>query len=134
MLDAGIIKTIDEPEWIDLMVMQDKKISEIWICIDLRKLNEESLHDPFSTPFTNEVLEGVGGQEIYSFMDGFLEYHQIRIVKEDRHKTTFMTEWGCFQYTLILFDLKNALAIFSRLVVLAFKDFIHKLLAVYMDD
>ena len=32
------------------------------------------------------------------------------------------------------FGLKNAPAIFSRIVVAAFKDFIQKFLAVYMDD
>ena len=57
--------------------------------------------DPFSTPFTDEVLEGVGGHEMYSFIDGFYGYRQIRIMKEDRHRTTFVTEWGCFQYTLV---------------------------------
>jgi hypothetical protein len=38
------------------------------------------MHDPFPTPFTDEVLENVGGQEAYSFTDGFLGYHHIRIV------------------------------------------------------
>ena len=116
------------------MVVQDKKTSEIEICVDIRKLNDASLHDPFSTPFTNEVLEGVGGKEIYSFTDGFSCYRHIQITKEDRHKTTFMTEWGCFQYTVMSFGLMNAPTIFSRLVVAAFKDFIHKFLALYMDD
>ena len=78
------------------MVVQDKKTSEIRICVNLKMLNDACMHDPFSTSFTNEFLEGVGGQEIYSFIDGFSGYHHIKIVKEDRHKTTFVTEWGCF--------------------------------------
>ena len=65
------------------------------------------MHDPFPTPFTDEVLEGVGGQEMYSSTDGFFGYHHIRIAKEDRHKTTFVIEWGCFQYTVMPFGLKN---------------------------
>ena len=32
------------------------------------------------------------------------------------------------------FGLKNGLAIFSRIVVAGFKDFIHKFLEVYFDD
>jgi hypothetical protein len=32
------------------------------------------------------------------------------------------------------FALKNALAIFSRVVIIAFKEFIHQFLEVYMDD
>jgi len=52
----------------------------IRIYIDLRKLNVACMHDPFPTPFTYEVLKNVGEQESYSFIDGFLGYHHIRIV------------------------------------------------------
>ena len=100
----------------------------------MRKLNDAFLHDPFPTPFTYEVLDNVGGQEVYSFTDGFSGYHQIRIAPEDRHKTTFATEMGSFQYTIIPFGLKNAPAMFSRVVISAFKEFIHKFLEVYFDD
>jgi hypothetical protein len=62
------------------MVVQDKKTGGIRICVDLRKLNDVCLHDPFPTPFIDEVLENVGGQETYSFTDGFSGYHQIKIV------------------------------------------------------
>ena len=41
------------------MVVQEKKIGEVWICVDLGKLNDVCLHDPFLTPFNDEVLEGV---------------------------------------------------------------------------
>jgi len=60
------------------------------------KLNDACIHDPFLTPFTDEVLDNVGGKEAYSFTDGFSRYHQIKIAPEDRRKTTFMTEWDCF--------------------------------------
>ena len=71
---------------------------------------------------------------MYSFNDGFSGYHQIRIAPEDRHKTTFATEMGSFQYIVMPFGLKNAPAMFSRVVISAFKEFIHKFLEVYFDD
>ena len=92
------------------------------------------MHDPFLTPFTDEVLENVGGQEAYSFTDGFSGYHHIKIASEDRDKTNFAMEWGCFQYTIIPFELKNAPMIFSRAVIAAFKEFIHKFLEDYFYD
>ena len=49
-------------------------------------------------------------------------------------KTTFVSEWVCFQYIVMPFGLKNAPAIFSRIVVAAFKEYIHKFLEVYLDD
>ena len=72
MLDAGIIEPVEESEWINPMVVQDKKTGEVRIYVDLRELNDAYMHDPFPTPFTDEVLEGVGRQEMYSFTDGFL--------------------------------------------------------------
>jgi hypothetical protein len=134
MLEARIIESVEESEWISPIIVQDKNTSENSICVDLRKMNDACLHDPFPTPFTYEVLDNIGGQEVYSFIDGFSGYHQFHIAKEDHHKTTFSIEWGSYQYTLMPFGLKNALAIFSRVVVEAFKEFLHKFLEAYFDD
>jgi len=116
------------------MVAQDKKIGGINIFVDLRKMKDACLHDPFPTSFIDEVLENVGGKEDYYFIDGFLGYHKIKIVQEDRYKTTFATEWGSYQYIVIPFGLKNAPTIFSRAVVTTFKELIHKFLEVYLHD
>jgi len=61
MIEVGIIDPITEWEWIIPMVVQDNKTRGIIICVDLRNLNDAYLHEPFSTPFTDEVLENVGG-------------------------------------------------------------------------
>jgi len=79
-------------------------------------------------------MDNVGGQEAYSFTNRFLGYHQINSTPEDRSKITFMTEWGCFQYTVIPFVLKNVTVIFSCIVITKFKDIIHKFLEVHFDD
>ena len=135
MLDVGIIELVEESEWIIPIVIQDKKTTgEARICVNMRKMNDACLHDPFPIPFTDEVLERVGGREMYSFTDGFSGYHQVKIAKEDQHKMTFVTEWGCYQYTVMPFGPKNAPAIFSRIVVSVFKYFIHKFIEVYFDD
>ena len=106
------------------MVVQDKKTGEIRICVDLRKLNDACMHDPFPTSFMDEVLKGVGVQQMYSFKNGFSCYHQTQIAKEDHHKTTFVIEWGCFQYTVMTFGINNLHVVFSHVIVIAFKDFI----------
>lgn len=135
MLTAGIIEPVEESDWVSPMVVQEKtQKREIRICVDLRKLNDTYVHDPFPTQFTDEVLENVGGKEAYSFTDGFSAYHQIKIVPGDRSKTTFTTKWGFLQYTIMPFGLKNTSAIFSSIVVVAFKEYIHKFLEVYLDD
>ena len=89
MLEAGIIKPVEESEWVSPMVVCENKKGGIRICVDLSKLNDACLHDPFPTPFTDEVLENVGGQEAYSFTVRFSGYHQIKISPKYWYKTTF---------------------------------------------
>ena len=63
MLTTCIIEPVEESEWASPMVVQDEKTKgEIKVCLDLRKLNDASIHDPFPTPFTYKVLDNVGGQ------------------------------------------------------------------------
>ena len=61
MLDDRIIEAVEKWKWISPMVVQDKKTGEVRICVDLRKLNDSYMHDPFPTPFIDKVIEGVGG-------------------------------------------------------------------------
>lgn len=134
MLEDEIIEPMEGSEWISPVVVQNKKTWEIKICVDIRKLNDAFVCHLFPTPFTNEVIDNVGGQATYSFTDGFPGYHQNWIVREYHKKTIFVTEWGYFQCTVMPFGLKNAFAIFSIIVVATFKEIIHKFLEVYLDD
>lgn len=76
ILVAGIIKHVEESEWVSPMILQEKKTKgEIRIFVELRNINDEFVHDPFPTPFIDEVLDNVGGHTAYSFTDGFSVYH-----------------------------------------------------------
>ena len=66
-------------------------------------------------------------------MDGFSGYNQVPIAKEDQKKTTFVCEFDSFAYRVMPFGLKNAPAVFSRIVVKTFQEYI-KTMAVYFDD
>ena len=62
MLAAGIISPIEESDWVSPMVLQEnKQKNEIRICVDLRKLKDACVNDPFPASFTDEVLDNVGG-------------------------------------------------------------------------
>ena len=57
ILEVGVMEPVEESQGIIPTVVHDKKTSgEVRICVDLKKLNDACLHDPFLTPFTDEVL------------------------------------------------------------------------------
>ena len=45
------------------------------------------------------IAKGVPGNVYKSTLDCVDGYHGIALAKEDRHKTTFATQWGKFRYT-----------------------------------
>ncbi len=69
-----------------------KKNGKLKICVDFKKLNKTTEKNPYLLPFLYEVPNIVTWYETYSFLDGFLRYHQISIAPEDRYKTTFVTD------------------------------------------
>ncbi len=103
MLTAGFIESIEEITWLSPIVLVPKKNGKLIICIDFRKLNEPTKKDPYPLPFIDEVLNTITGYEAYSFLDGYLGYHQISIAIEDRYKTAFVTNWGVFIWKVMLF-------------------------------
>lgn len=80
MLEAGIIELVEEFHWVSPMVVHEKKHKgEIRICVDLKKLNDPCIHDPFSTPFIDEVLDNVGGQKYIHSLKGSLDSIRLRL-------------------------------------------------------
>jgi hypothetical protein len=70
---------------------------------------------------------------LMSFMDGFSRYNQILMAPKDMLKTTFVTEWGIYCYTIMPFGLKNVGATYQRMGTALLHDMMHKE-EVYIDD
>ena len=109
LLKAGFIAEVESSDdWLFPIVVVPKKNGKLRICVDFRKLNEQTIKDPFPLPFTNTMLDQVAGYEMYSFLDGYGGYNQISLAEEDREKTAFITEWGAFVFLVMPFGLCNA--------------------------
>lgn len=69
-----------------------------------------------------------------SFIDAYSGYNQILMHLEDQEKTTFIIGRGIYCYKVMPLGLKNAGAIYQRLVNKMFADFIGDTMKVYIDD
>ncbi|KAG8490080.1 hypothetical protein CXB51_015364 [Gossypium anomalum] len=104
------------------------------MCVDYRDLNKASPKDNFPLPHIDTLVDNTAGYSLFSFMDGFSGYNQIKMHSEDMEKTTFITLWGTFCYKVMPFGLKNAGATYQRAMVTLFHDMMHKEIEVYVDD
>ena len=74
------------------------------------------------------------GHAMFSFMNGYSGYNQIKLAARDQSKTSFTTPWGTFCYTVMPFGLKNAGATYQRAMAAIFHDQMHKTMDAYVDD
>jgi len=72
------------------------------------------------------LIDSTTGNAMFSFMDRFNEYNQIRMAPKDVKKTTFRMPIGNFYYTVMPFGLKNAGATYHRTVIAIFHDMMHQ--------
>ena len=113
LLKVKFIRRVKKATWLSPIVVVPNKNGKIRVCVDYRKLNVATVTDVFPLPFTDGVLDVVVGHEIYSFLDGFSGYNQVRMHLDDHEKTAFVTEWGIFVVVVMMFGLKIALATFQ---------------------
>ena len=74
------------------MVLVPKKDGNVHICIDYRDFSKESPKDDFLLPHINVLVDNTAQHKVFSFMDGFSGYNQIKMAPEDMEKTNFVTQ------------------------------------------
>ena len=108
LIEANFIREVQYPTWLANIVPVKKKNGQIRICVDFRDLNKACPKDAFPLPIPDILLDIVVGHEMFSFMDGFSGYNQIKMAPEDEEKTAFYTPVGVYCYRVMSFGLKNA--------------------------
>ncbi|PKI42782.1 hypothetical protein CRG98_036828 [Punica granatum] len=121
-------------EWVANIVPVEKKDGKVRVCVDYRDLNKASPKDNFPLSHIDVLVDNIARHTLFSFMDGFSGYNQIRMADEDKIKTMFITMWGTFCYRVMPFGLKYAGATYQRAMVTLFHDMMHKEIEVYVDD
>uniref|UniRef100_A0A2N9F7A0 Integrase catalytic domain-containing protein n=1 Tax=Fagus sylvatica TaxID=28930 RepID=A0A2N9F7A0_FAGSY len=114
LLAAGFIKPIQHPRWLSNIVPVKKKNGQIRCCVDFRNLNKACPKDEFPLPNMDLLIDSAAGHAMFSFMDGFSGYNQIRMSTRDAEKTAFRTPIGNFYYTVMPFDYVDDIVVKSK--------------------
>ncbi|XP_071933903.1 uncharacterized protein [Coffea arabica] len=134
LLPAKIIREVQYPIWLSNPVMVKKDAGAWRMCVDFTDLNKTCPKDYYPLPKVDTLVDSAMGYEVLCFLDVFKGYHQIGMSPEDQEKTTFYTDRGTYCYTTMPFGLKNAGAMYQRLVNQAFKSQIGRNIEAYVDD
>jgi len=77
LLQAGVIREIDYPEWLANVVMVKKHNKKWRMCIDFTDLNKACPKDEFPLPRIDTLVDAAAGSEMMSLLDCYSGYHQI---------------------------------------------------------
>jgi len=133
MLKEGIIRKSMSP-WSSPVVLVEKKDGTLRFCVDYRKVNKITKRDSHPLPRIDDLLETFRGANYFTTADLMSGFWQVEMIEEHKEITAFITNSGLFEFNIMPFGLKNAPALFQRLMNYVLQDYLDDFVAVYIDD
>ena len=81
--DGGFLAVTSYPQWVANMMPVPKKDEKVHMCVDYRDLNRASPKDDFPLPYIDVLVDNTAQNKVFSFIDGFSGYNQIKMAPED---------------------------------------------------
>ena len=132
-MDNGFIQSSTSP-WGTPVLFAKKKDKTLRLCVDYRKLNRVTIKNRYPLPRIDDLFDQLRGVQVYSKIDLRIGYHQLRVREADIPKTAFRTRYWHFKFTVMPFELTNALTTFMDLMHRVFQPYLDQFVVVFVDD
>ena len=135
MEDAGLIRQSNSV-WHSPVVLVKKKDNSWRFAIDYRKLNSITVPISHPLPRIEDVFDALGESKatIFSTLDLNSAYYQVALDPETRHKASFVTHEGVYEFLRMPFGLRNAPMSFQLLMSMVLRGLNWKYVLCYIDD
>jgi hypothetical protein len=104
------------------------------MCVYYRALNEVTVKNKYPLPRIDDLFDQLRGACVFSKIDLRSGYHQLKVWGCDIPKTTFVTRYGLYEFTVMSFGLTNAPACFMYMMNKVFMEYLDKFVMVFIDD
>jgi hypothetical protein len=133
LLEKGYIHPSSSLRWAPV-IFDPKKDGTQTLCIDYHALNEVTIKNKYPLPRIDDLFDQLWGLCVFSKIDLWQRYHQLKIRECDIPNTTFILRYDLFEYMVMSFGLTNALAYFMYLMNKVFMEYLDKFIVLFIDD
>ena len=133
MLKDDIIRPSMSP-YNSPIVMVTKKDGSVRFCVDFRKLNKvtKTQSYPMTNPYS--CFDELGKAFCFTTLDLASAYWSVPMEEDDKEKTAFSTRSGKWEFNVMPFGLKGAVATFCTLMDLVFRGIQWEFVMCFVDD
>jgi hypothetical protein len=131
--EAGYIRPSSSPWGAPVLFVQNKDGSQR-MCVDYRSLNDVTVTNKYPLPRIEDLFDQMRGARVFSKIDLWSDYHQMKIRPSDIPKTAFSTRYELYEFTVMSFGLTNAPAYFMNLMNKVFMEYLDRFVVVFIDN
>lgn len=133
MEEWGIIEPANTPYCSPLMTVV-KRDGTVRLCLDARRLNQITEDDNETPMPIEDIMQELSNVKYMSSLDLTSSYWQIPIKEEHRRYTGFRVGSRVYQFKVLPFGLKPAVASFTRCMRVVLGSFFSDFVKIYVDD
>lgn len=128
----GIIEKVDQPtEWVNSMVVVEKRDGSVRICLDPKELNKAVMREHHHIPTLEDISFKFSGMSIFTIVDMKSGYWHVPLDRPSQLLTTFNTPFGRYCFTRLPFGINSSAEVFEKRVEEVFGDLD---VCIYFDD
>ena len=98
-------------------------------------LNSWTVKNNYPLPLISDLIDSIGKKKVFTKIDLWWGYNNVRIKEEDEWKVAFLTPEGSFEPMVMFFGLTNSPATFQTMINDLLRDLVvEEKVAVFIDD
>jgi len=132
--EAGIVSD-STSQYASPVLLVSKSSGEKRLCVDYRRLNQQTMNQPYPMPDVDSQLGALSRGVIFTVLDLSNGFLQVPLTPAAKNKIAFVTEDSTAKFERMPFGLKGAPGTFQRMMGIVFEDLKKDgVLSTYLDD
>lgn len=133
LVQRKIIEKVEEPtQWVNNIVIAEKKNGSLRLCLDPKFLNEAIERERSYIPTQEDIKCRLQGKSVFTVLDMKEGFYHVELSDESTKLCTFATPFGRFKFLRMPFGISSAPEVFQKIASTVFDGI--EGVTVYFDD